>query len=127
MLAKLSFLPADGWDLDFVRTKWAFGTFIDRLVEKLESVTRLEVSQTHRTVGARFNMYAEKMRMCKRWYESKIKAEDAVRASEAATAFPERPILNPSTPDTAFQGLFDGLEDSMWQDIMYDWALPSQF
>ncbi|KEF58862.1 uncharacterized protein A1O9_03705 [Exophiala aquamarina CBS 119918] len=127
MLAKLSFLITDGWDLDFVRTKWAFGAFIDRLAEKLESVTRTDVSHTHRTVGARFNMYAEKMRMCKRWYESKIRAENAVKASEAAATLPERPVPNPPSPDIPFQDLFDGLEDGMWQDFMYDWAIPTQF
>jgi len=128
MLAKLSFLAADGWDLEFVRTKWPFVTFLDRLVEKLESVTRVEASQRHRTVSARFSMYAEKMRMCKRWYEAKIKAEDAVKASAAAAAFPEQSIPNAAaTPDVPFQGLFDGIEDGMWQDFMYDWALPPQW
>lgn len=127
VLAKLSFLPADGWDLDFVRTKWPFTTFIDRIIEKLQSVASVESGPPPHPIAARFNLYAEKMRMCKRWYEAKLKAEEAVKASEAAAALPEGLIPNPGTPEIEFQGLFDGLEDGMWQEFIYDWAGPMQF
>src|SRR4051794_6840312 len=54
VLAKLSFLPADGWDLDFVRTKWSFGTYTERLVEKLQSVSSLDSGPPPHPIAARF-------------------------------------------------------------------------
>lgn len=128
VVAKLSFLQADGWDLDLVRTKWSFSALTDRLIEKLQSAASCESGLPYgRAITARFTLYAEKMRMCKRWYEAKLKAEEAIKASAEAAAFPERSAPCPPTPEVDSQGFFDSFEDTVWQDFMYDWAAPMQF
>lgn len=81
-----------GWDLDYVRTKCSFATLTDRLVEKLQAAARLQSGfPSSRPLAVRFNLYADKMRMCKKWYEAKLKAEEAVKASEQAAADSEIP------------------------------------
>jgi hypothetical protein len=129
VVAKLSFIPAEGWDLDYVRTKCSFATLTDRLIEKLSAVSKLEIGfPSPRPLAIRFNLYAEKMRMCKRWYEAKLKAEEAVKASEQAAAFAGRSAIpGPASPDLNCPGLFDSFDDTVWQDFVYDWAAPMQF
>lgn len=129
VVAKLSFIPAEGWDLDYVRTKCSFATLTDRLVEKLQAAARLQSGfPSSRPLAVRFNLYADKMRMCKRWYEAKLKAEEAVKASEQAAADSEIPAAPaPDSPDLDCPRLFDSFDDTVWQDFMYDWSAPMQF
>ncbi|KAJ9499672.1 hypothetical protein H2202_004662 [Exophiala xenobiotica] len=103
--AKLSFLVVDGWDLQYV-----LGT--------LEAAVRQSMgeSQTPNAVSARYTVYAEKMRLCAKRYDNKIRAETESRetTSEAGPALPSF--------DPTFEGFFEGVDDGFWTDFNTDWA-----
>ena len=131
--AKLSFLVVEGWDLQYARTsRMNFSFAADKLIAKLDAVAHVEVGQQPNAVSARFALYAEKIRMCKRWYECRIRSETEPPTAEAndsndsssgnmttATALPAY--------DPTLEGCFDGLDDALWQDMMADWAGTMQF
>jgi hypothetical protein len=73
-------------------------------------------SQTPNAVSARYTVYAEKMRLCAKRYDNKIRAETESRetTSEAGPALPSF--------DPTFEGLFEGVDDGFWTDFNTDWA-----
>lgn len=120
VLAKLSFLTAEGWDVQYLRaSRLSFPSMVGRLVDKMDAAAQqsLEDSQAPNAVSARFAVYGEKMRLCKKWYDSKIRAETD---AEASTAPDLRPIIPSSDP--SYEGFFEGFDDGVWTDFMGDWS-----
>ncbi|KIV89461.1 hypothetical protein, variant [Exophiala mesophila] len=132
LLGKLSFRQARAWDLDRVRVKLPFISIVDRLVDRLRSVVLLEEAQdgSSTPIATRFQFYSEKLALCKLWYEAKINAEKGGdsrvgtnvgagdEASDTGAAF---------QPDLAsLEGLFEGLDNSMWQDFIFDMNIVPQ-
>ncbi|KIX94678.1 uncharacterized protein Z520_09724 [Fonsecaea multimorphosa CBS 102226] len=124
VLAKMSFLVLDGWDLQSVRdSEMNFPSTVDRLVQKLETVSHQSLSSgdtpASNAVATRFSLFAEKMRLCKKWYASKLNAEASISASSLETgALPE---------NMPMEELFGGFEDSIWPDLTADWNANIQF
>ena len=119
LLAKLSFLVVDGWDLQYVRTCWTnFPTMVSRLVGILEAAVRQSMgeSQTPNAVSARYTVYAEKMRLCGKWYDGKIRAETESQET-TSEAGPVLPSFDPT-----FEGFFEGVDDGFWTEFNTDWA-----
>ncbi|KIW16859.1 hypothetical protein PV08_04049 [Exophiala spinifera] len=117
VLAKLSFLVVDGWDLQYVRTgRINFPEMISRIVEVLEAAVRHSMGEKLRpnAISARYTKYAEKMRACSKWYNSKLKAETESSVDDLGSALPAL--------DSTFEGFFEGFNDGFWTDISMDWA-----
>ncbi|KIX02452.1 uncharacterized protein Z518_08393 [Rhinocladiella mackenziei CBS 650.93] len=126
VVAKLSFLVADGWDLQYVRTSPVnFESVLDCLITKLESVAQhnLREFRTPNAVSARFMLYAEKTRVWKRWYENKIKVEAAPHTSQP----PDIGGAVLPMDDQVIEGFLDGFDDGAWQDFIGDWTANFQF
>lgn len=125
-LGKLSFRQAKAWDLEHVRAKLPFVSFVDRLIDKGRSVALLEEAQdgSPTPIATRFHFYCEKLTLCKRWYEAKINAEDGGETRDG---------INVGAGDVAgdttaaipldmasLEGLFEDLDNFMWQDFIFD-------
>ena len=106
----------------YVRTTCPFPQAMERLANKLQGVSYLhmgDVPHHPAPVAARFNIYAERLRFCKKWYDSRVKAENEPLASQTTDA------AGPMNQGYDFQdGLFDGLDDSIWQELMPEWPGP---
>ena len=91
---------------------------VSRLVGILEAAVRqiMGESQTPNAVSVRYTAYAEKMRLCGKWYDNKIRAETESQetTSEAGPALPSF--------DPTFEGFFEGVDDGFWTDFNTDWA-----
>lgn len=120
VLAKLSFLVVDGWDLQYVRTgRTNFPAMISRMVVVLEATMQHSMGEKLRpnAVSARYTVYTEKMRSCLKWYNNKLKAENDSQGSSVADLGPALPTL-----DSTFEGFFEGIDESFWTDLSMDWA-----
>ncbi|KIW33082.1 uncharacterized protein PV07_04577 [Cladophialophora immunda] len=124
VLAKMSFLVLDGWDLQSIRdSEMSFPSTIDRMVQKMETVSQQSLASgdtpTNNAVATRFSLFAEKMRLCKKWYASKLNAETSVSAAG---------LDNSALPESiSAEELFGGFEDGIWPDLMADWNTNIQF
>lgn len=118
VLAKLSFLEIQGWDVQYVRSsETSFPATCTGLIAHLEAASRQcqGESQAPSPVSARLNMSAEKLRQCLKWYENKILAEaDSVASTDPGVV----PGLVPFDP--SLEGFFDGFEDALWTDFSGD-------
>lgn len=126
VLGKLSFMAGDGWDVEYVRASGTnFAATVDRLIEKLEAVAQQSLEEIQRPgsnlVATRYGMYAEKMRLCKKWYEQRLRAE-----MEPQTAAPADVAAAWPTYDISMEGFFEGFDDGMWLDLTGDWTAQMQ-
>ncbi|KAH0831781.1 hypothetical protein AYO21_06305 [Fonsecaea monophora] len=124
VLAKMSFLVLDGWDLQSIRgSQMSFPSAIDRMAQKMETVSQQSLAAgdtpSNNAVAARFSLFAEKMRACKKWYASKLNAEANVVAPG-----PDTGVLSETI---STEELFRGFEDGLWPDLMADWNANIQF
>ncbi|KAI1628076.1 hypothetical protein EDD37DRAFT_290559 [Exophiala viscosa] len=120
VIAKLSFLEAEGWDLQYVRTsETSFPATCTGLIAYLEAASRQcqGESQVPSPVSARFNMSAEKLRQCLKWYENKIQAEAESMASTEPCVVRNLPPFDP-----ALEGFFEGFDDGLWADFTGDFG-----
>ncbi|OAP59769.1 hypothetical protein AYL99_04771 [Fonsecaea erecta] len=124
VLAKMSFLVLDGWDLRSIRgSGMNFPSTIDRVAQKLETVSHQSLASgdtpANNAVSTRFSLFAEKMRHCKRWYASKLNAETSDSASG---------VENGALPDSmSMEDLFGSFEDGNWPDLVSDWNANIHF
>ncbi len=110
IVAKLSFAIIDGWDVQVIRnSKVNFGSITDRFAAKLRDVSKQgpgnEPPPPNDPAAVRFSRYVEKMRLCKRWYESKIAFE-----TDGEVIDPENGLQY----DFTMADLFEGLGDDFW-------------
>ena len=125
-LARLSFLVVEGWDLHYLRaSKMNFATMISRLLSRFDSLAQQSFgdSQTPTTVSFRFSIYAEKLRLFKKWYEAKVNAEAETQASSASDLGSALPSFDPS-----WERMMEGFDDRIWTEFMADLeAFNSQY
>ena len=126
LLAKLSLLVTEGWDLDTVRSTVSFTATVDRIIAKLEEARADEtVRSGQHAKYVRFAMYEEKMRQCKKWYESKIEMETRSKnLSEQQTQFAGS---NMPSNDWLSDPMFFGLDDNLWSDFLGNWNPVSYY
>ncbi|KAK5028698.1 hypothetical protein LTS07_006077 [Exophiala sideris] len=120
VIAKMSFLEVEGWDLQYVRTsETSFPASCTGLIAYLEAAARQcqGESQTPSPISARFNMSAEKLRQCLKWYENKIQAEAESMTSTEACVVPGLPPFDP-----ALESFFEGFDDGLWADFTGDFG-----
>ncbi|KAK5181825.1 hypothetical protein LTR44_006025 [Exophiala sp. CCFEE 6388] len=116
----MSFLEVEGWDLQYVRTsETSFPASCTGLIAYLEAAARQcqGESQTPSPISARFNMSAEKLRQCLKWYENKIQAEAESMTSTEACVVPGLPPFDP-----ALESFFEGFDDGLWADFTGDFG-----
>lgn len=119
MLAKLSFLVTDGWDVHYLRSSsMSFSTMSDRLIAQMQSAAQFQLSQGRQSkgVGGCFLLYAERTRGFKNWYENRLKTEAEAHLSS---------ISDNNASFSAYylpmEGFFDGFEYLMGQNLPEDW------
>ncbi|EXJ90269.1 hypothetical protein A1O1_03368 [Capronia coronata CBS 617.96] len=119
VLARLSFLVADGWDLQCFRSSsMSFSAVADRLMAQLQSAAQQSLVQSQQSseIPVCFSHYIDKLRLWKKWYENKLKTEVEVQPSttpDVGAAF--------SAYDFSVEGFFGGFEDLVGQDFIGDW------
>lgn len=123
MLSRLSFLVVEGWDLNYIRnSSMNFSSVAERMIQMMEGVAQQDNQKTAPSNGlsAKYLLYADKMRLCKKWYDSKVKAETESAASTTdATA-------GLSAYDVPLEALFEGLDSNIWAEFPADWTIPMQ-
>ena len=75
ILAKLSFLQLEGWDLTYVRTQHSLSAMLEKMMDKFEDVFLSERTRFPDLEMGRFAVYVMKLRNCKKWYEERLTAE----------------------------------------------------
>ena len=123
IVAKLSFVVIDGWDVQSIRSSNVnFVSITDRFVAKLKAVSTHDpgagIPSANDPAAVRFSRYVDKMTLCKKWYESKIMLE----VNEAGII-----TENGLQYDFSMAGLFEGLEDDFWTDSTAGWNTHMPF
>lgn len=117
VLAKLSFLSTEGWDLDYVRRSPGFAAVADRMTARLMQVQIHEERKNPGGRSIRFKFLAARGEQFKRWYENNVQQE--IQQSTVPPHVPDDGFAaeEPLAPLPAAD-----FSDILWQDFAIDWS-----
>ncbi|KAJ9662182.1 hypothetical protein H2198_001533 [Neophaeococcomyces mojaviensis] len=119
IMAKLSFVVVEGWDVEWVRGNHGFISMTGRLMEKLKQTYADEQTRYPENISIRFKIFAEKLQWCQQWYNTKVEAE--ARTNRPTSADVQDLESDQHQTDASYLPFPGEFSDMIWQDFMIDW------
>jgi hypothetical protein len=98
VLAKLSFLKLDGWDLALVRRQLSVSDVVERLSDKFLETFLCERRRYPALDASHFAVFLLKMRQFRKWYEDRV-AKEAVNDEAIRVSTGEMPVEEGWSPE----------------------------
>ena len=117
VLAKLSFLHLEGWDLQYVRSTVDFCDLIDRLNDKLWSMQEVEAANGGPTFSRRYRTHRARLAQCKTWFKELVAQEARAQDTDGVQI---------DSYDPMFSGMLETTDDYLNFDFSEGWPGDAQ-
>lgn len=114
--AKLSFIEAENWDLEYVRNNPGFIAISDAMIRTLNEAAATEDIRNPKSTSIRFKISISRIEKFKQWYLSRVDLESKARTERLET----EPTV--AVDETNFGPYFSDFADIVWQDFTTDWS-----